>query len=867
MKIVFFTYFVNLKLWGKIAYLLIIFLIFFNVNSALAYRNVEDAISWAEDQIGDNWDEECGHEWAWWCLHFVGHAYDVVPAGFSDAITAWNDNESTFGHRQNSIPPRGALVFFEATANNNWLGHVGLCIGNGTMIHAWTTGVRKDPVSFGGEFLGWRWPISWTSDFPVCYSVWARTYGGNQHDRARSIEQTNDGGYIIAGSTESFGAGGSDFWILKLTSTGVIEWQFTYGGSNEECANSIKQTTDGGYIVAGYTRSFDAGYYNFWILKLTSTGVIEWQRVIGAYKNEITYSIQQTMDGGYIVGGYSDSFGIYAGLDFWILKLNPNGDIDWQKNYEGGWDDRVISIQQTSDNGYIVAGSTDSFVYGNLNFWVIKLSSTGGTEWQKVYEASLNDKLSFVQQTSEGGYIIIGSTNSYGAGAHDFWVIKLSSTGEIEWQRVFGGSNEECANSIKQTTDGGYIVAGSTRSFGNGFYDILILKLDSSGLIEWERTYGGTSEEEAYSIKQTNDGGYIVAGYTSSFGAGFRDFLILKLDQNGDIDPLCGLTGISNATVSDTSVSPQDTDASIEDTNATVRNTYVTPENTNATVEIICEAKEYSLTISATIGGTTDPGQATYIYDSGVEVNITAIPDSNYRFSGWTGDVPSGHENDNPLSISMDSDKSITAYFIRQYTLTIVAGTGGTTNPSPGEHTHDSGAQVSITAVPNSGYQFSGWSGGASGTSNPTSITMDSDKSITASFSSIPDPTDVNDSDSAGGKKCFIATAAYGSPLHPYVEILRFFRDKYLMANKIGRKLVGLYYKYSPSLADLIAKHKVLKVIVRTQLVPLVALSYMAIHFGSTVTTIMFVLIFAISIFSVSFYRKKKQRRAEARLP
>lgn len=262
-----------------------------------------------------------------------------------------------------------------------------------------------------------------------------------------------------------------------------------------------------------------------------------------------------------------------------------------------------------------------------------------------------------------------------------------------------------------------------------------------------------------------------------------------------------------------------------------------------------------TLTIAAGTGGTTDPAPGTHNYDEGTDVPITATPDTNNRFSGWTGDVPSGHENDNPITITMDSDKSITANFSPiPCTLTIAAGTGGTTNPEPGSHIYDYGTQASVTAVPSSGYQFSGWSGDASGTATTITITMDSDKSITANFSAVS----TGDGDGDGKKSgCFIATATYGSPFHPYVKILRDFRDKYLMPGKLGRKLVELYYKYSPYFADLIVKNKVLKVVVRINLLPLVVLGYAMVYFGPIITAVIFVFIFILPIFLILFVRKK----------
>jgi len=251
-------------------------------------------------------------------------------------------------------------------------------------------------------------------------------------------------------------------------------------------------------------------------------------------------------------------------------------------------------------------------------------------------------------------------------------------------------------------------------------------------------------------------------------------------------------------------------------------------------------------------------------YNHGENVELTVDINEGYRFTGWSGDVSSEYESDNPLTITMDSDKSITANFIQIYTLTIAADKGGITDPSPGGHTYDVGTEVSITAIVQSGYEFSGWSGDIPQGSEydmPLVINMDSDKSITANFT----VKEAGESDEEGlsllgitlPDSCFIATASYGSLLHPHVEILRDFRDKYLMSNKIGRMLVNLYYKCSPYIAEFISKNKALKVIVRNQLVPFVAFSYMTVHFGLILTTIMFVLVLAISIFSVSFYRRR----------
>ena len=700
--------------------------------------------------------------------------------------------------------------------------------------------------------------------FSFLNAQWARTYGGNDREIANSIQQTSDGGYIVAGYTGYSEPSGTDydFWVLKLTPTGNIEWQRAYGGTGTDSAKSVQQTSDGGYIVAGYTESFGAGGRDFWVLKLDSTGEVEWQKTYGGAFDEIAFSIQQTSDEGYVVAGSACLFGP-GGSDSWVLKLTPTGDIVWQRRYEGSSWERVESVQQTNDSGYVIVGATHSFGAGDTDFWVLKLTSTGDIEWQNTYGRNDLDLAHSIQQTGDGGFIVAGWTETFGPEDWRFWILKLTSAGEIEWQRTYGEGSQNVAECVRQTIDGGYVVAGRAYSRYAGGYNLWVLKLTSIGDIEWQRIYDGGNDEEAYSIQQTSDGGYIVVGETSSFGVGECDFLILKLLPDGDIDPSCGFIRSSNATITDTYVSPNGTSTMPQDTNIVPLDTGVTPRDTNATAALVCDGPKYDFTISVTAGGTTNPSPGTHTYYIGTEFRIEALAGIGYRFSCWTGDVPSEYGNDNPITITMDSDKSITANFvIQQYTLSIVAGTGGTTEPSLGIYIYDFGTQVTIKAMPNSGYEFSGWSGDASGTTNPITITMNSDKSITANFSAVEDEEPEEPSEKKA--PCFIATAAYSSPNHPHVRILRDFRDRYLMPNKVGRVLVYFYYKYSPFIAELITKNKVLKFVVRINLLPLVAFCYSMLHFGPIITSVILVFIFMLQIFLALFIRSRL-RRAEAK--
>jgi hypothetical protein len=415
---------------------------------------------------------------------------------------------------------------------------------------------------------------------------WAKSYGWAGNDVASSIEQTSDGGYIVAGATASFDESESYLWVLKLDSSGNVQWQKTYGGTDLDFATSIKQTSDGGYIVAGVAYSFGVGNGDLWVLKLDPSGNVKWQKTYGKAGGDVATSIEQTSDGGYIVAGATDSFG-KGFSDLWVLKLDSSGNVQWQKTYGGADWDEASSIEQTSDGGYIVAGETDSFGAGRDDLWILKLDSSRNVQWQKTYGGAKDDMAKSIWQTSDGGYIVAGMTESFGDIKGDLWVLKLDSSGNVQWQKTYGGAKDDGAISVKQTSDGGYIVAGGTDSFGKGNEDLWVLKLDSSGNVQWQRTYGGVGFDDSSSIQQTSDGGYIVAGATNSFGAGDDDSWVLKLDANGEIKD-CPAMGTSNATVNNTNATVADTNASISDTNATVADTNATITNTNATVTVVC---------------------------------------------------------------------------------------------------------------------------------------------------------------------------------------------------------------------------------------------------------------------------------------
>jgi hypothetical protein len=414
---------------------------------------------------------------------------------------------------------------------------------------------------------------------------WAKSYGSTSSDRGTAIQQTADGGFVVAGTTYSLGSPYSDVWVVKLNNSGVIEWEKTYGGAGDDGADAIQQTADGGYIVSGYTDSFGAGALDFWILKLDSTGGIEWEKTFGGANNERAFSVQQADDSGYIIAGSTLSFG--TGSDIWVIKLNNSGAIEWQKTYGTANAESGSSVRQTSDGGYLVAGKTTPPLANASDFLVIKLSSNGTVEWSKTFGTLNAEEADSIRPTSDGGYIVSGRVN-VGAGNSDAWVLKIAGDDTIEWQKTFGGSLGDGALSVRQTSDGEFIFAGYTYSFGSGGGDVWVIKMDSSGTVVWQNAYGTVNQEEGADINETGDGEFIVTGYTRQPNLPI-DMWILNIGGDGSIDfrPSSGATVTdtgSSATITDTSVSPAVVTLNTGDTTVTGINTNATVSNTNATV-------------------------------------------------------------------------------------------------------------------------------------------------------------------------------------------------------------------------------------------------------------------------------------------
>jgi hypothetical protein len=255
---------------------------------------------------------------------------------------------------------------------------------------------------------------------------WTKTLGSNGGEEGYSVRQTEDGGYIITGVIAYFGTENHDVWLIKTNSSGDTLWTKTYGGSEHEWGYSVQQTNDEGYIITGVTSSFGTGGHDVWLIKTNAAGDTLWTKTFGGIYSDQGYSLQQTKDGEYIITGYTDSFGARGGGDIWLIKTNPSGDTLWTKTYGGNGSDIGCSVQQTMDGGYIITGETSSFGAGGIDVWLIKTTASGDTLWTKTFGGSSYDYGQSVQQTIDEGYIITGLTMSFGAGNHDIWLIKTT---------------------------------------------------------------------------------------------------------------------------------------------------------------------------------------------------------------------------------------------------------------------------------------------------------------------------------------------------------------------------------------------------------------------------------------------------------
>jgi hypothetical protein len=373
------------------------------------------------------------------------------------------------------------------------------------------------------------------------YDLWQKTYGSSEVDYATCIINTFDGGFAVSGYKYSIpGANNYDICLLKLRQDGSLQWVRTFGGANEENAFCVIQTSDSSYVVAGSTKSFGQGYEDMLIVKLNSAGELIWARTIGGTEMDVATTLKQTADSGYILAGYSASHAVNGLM---IVKISESGNVVWSKivgNASDGW--LSSSIILTADGGYGIACTIDS-VHGRSDMCFIIINELGLLKWSWVIGGTEDDQAFSVCQTRDNGYALAGFSNSFGAGNPDLYIVKLSVAGNLEWTRTIGGWNDDYGISIMNSADGNLIIAGECATFGNGWFDMYIIKLDTKGRLLWNKTVGGIEIEAIRSIVSEYEGGYVAVGRTYSFGSGESDMFLVKTDSIGYT---CGYSTVPN---------------------------------------------------------------------------------------------------------------------------------------------------------------------------------------------------------------------------------------------------------------------------------------------------------------------------------
>lgn len=394
--------------------------------------------------------------------------------------------------------------------------------GSMSMTHTWASAGTYVVAAQARDILG---ATSAWSDGRAIQVIrgWAKTFGGDLTDVGSSVQQTPDGGYVVVGTSTSQAAG---IWLMKTDANGNEIWARGYGGTVVDIGNSVCQTADGGLILAGTIGSNYPPERQILLLKLNAEGETTWTRVYDGMSEDGVNSVQQTADGGYIAVASTSSRGA-GGDDIWLLRMNDSGDTVWTLTYGWASVDEGRFVQQTNDGGYIVVGNTRSVNTGSTGIWLLKTDASGDTVWSRVFDGGSTDRGHAVQQTKDGGYIVTGQTTTY-SGWH-VWLIKTDANGDTTWTRTFGRSGDAEGHSVQQTLDGGYVVTGYDGS------DVCLVKTDAGGNEVWSKTFGWDGIDMGNSVQQTQDGGYMIAGSTSSYGSGMEDVWLIRVESDGDV--------------------------------------------------------------------------------------------------------------------------------------------------------------------------------------------------------------------------------------------------------------------------------------------------------------------------------------------
>jgi hypothetical protein len=361
--------------------------------------------------------------------------------------------------------------------------------------------------------------------------LWEKTYGGAGDDRAFYAVAAGDG-YLVVGSSTSLEQGRTLGWVLRLDHDGNVLWNRTYSeGADSEFRYVLSLTDDFLLIGSIFHPSGDTDGY---VAKIDDNGALKWNVTVGSIGVDKLFSAAKTQDG-FILTGLTSPSGNES--DVWVVKIDLNGEVIWNKTYGWSMDDAGRAIAQAEDGSFVVAGYTNSVGNGDYDFLLLKIDAAGGMIWNKTYGGAESDKAYAIARASDG-YVVAGDTQSKGAGDDDAWVIKVDLSGDLLWDRTAGGSGFDMPSCIAASSSGGYVVGGFTFSFGNGYRDFWLFKIDDSGSVLWSSTVGRSEYEEAYAVLETAENQFVMAGWTNSLGMGHYDYYVVKIDVANGSSPL-----------------------------------------------------------------------------------------------------------------------------------------------------------------------------------------------------------------------------------------------------------------------------------------------------------------------------------------
>lgn len=361
-----------------------------------------------------------------------------------------------------------------------------------------------------------------------------KTFASSPYDQeAQDVLPTADGGYIFTGYTTNSTINDCDVLVIKSDAVGNELWRKSYGGNKPDFPYHMLETTDGNYFLVGYSQSYGGGDYDILLIKINPSGDTLWKKTYGSWGNDLARDVIATSDGNYMIVGWSKAPGQPAN-NANLIKIDPSGTVLWNKMYGGAADDYGNCVKQTSDGGYIMIGQTFNGGAGGGDAWLVKLDSNGDTTWTKRYGGAQNDEGYYITIAPDGGYVFLIRDSSNAGQDIDTRIIKTDATGNVVWNKLYGGDRKDTPKMIQNTSDGGFIACGNSRSFGWINPDMWILKLNSGGDTTWTRHYGGSQNEHCYVIREMADGSYIATGKSASYGPDF-DPIFLKLNPEGKI--------------------------------------------------------------------------------------------------------------------------------------------------------------------------------------------------------------------------------------------------------------------------------------------------------------------------------------------